>query len=318
MRLGAEEVLGGFSNVIDSGGYQSGGLDNLCVVLTDHRVFCRGSNTRGELGDGTRTASTTFVEVMGGVSATHVAVGQQSVCAIQVDQSVRCWGTNAQGQLGIGDLMVADSPTPMIVPGLTNVVGLSVKNYTYCALRADGSVACWGDNFQGTVGNGSASTVEPAPVDLSLAGIAGVAMGQGHACAASSSGVAYCWGAGVTGELGDGLAMNSRSPVMVSGLVDAIDVAAGSQFSCALRATGEVMCWGRDGFGQQGNGPGVVDSFVPTPVNILTNAVEIGAGLDHVCVRLTTGELSCWGRNLARVVHDSTVNNYHEPITYVF
>jgi alpha-tubulin suppressor-like RCC1 family protein len=71
-------------------------------------------------------------------------------------------------------------------------------------LRSDGTVACWGHNDNGQVGDGTFAD-RAAPVAVAgLAGMTHVAMGAGHACAVGAGGTVACWGDGRFGELGDG------------------------------------------------------------------------------------------------------------------
>ena len=45
----------------------------------------------------------------------------------------------------------------MAVSGLTSVAALSAGGNHSCALKTDGSAACWGRNLDGQVGDGSLS-----------------------------------------------------------------------------------------------------------------------------------------------------------------
>ena len=62
-------------------------------------------------------------------------------------------------------------------------------------MRANGTVACWGANVHGQVGDGS-TTNRPAPVAVGgLSNAVGVAAGASHSCALLADGTARCWGA---------------------------------------------------------------------------------------------------------------------------
>src|SRR5437588_412267 len=74
-------------------------------------------------------------------------------CALDAVGNVRCWGSGTSGQLGDG--LMTDSSTPVVVSGLSGVVSISAGPYTTCAVRGDGTVTCWGLFFAG-----------PTPVDI--------------------------------------------------------------------------------------------------------------------------------------------------------
>jgi alpha-tubulin suppressor-like RCC1 family protein len=87
-----------------------------CAVVADGSVRCWGSNTGGELGDGTVTSrGKSTVTVMGLSSATRVAAGLHHTCAIVDNGRVVCWGSNLMGQLGVGNNV--DSSIPLTVNG---------------------------------------------------------------------------------------------------------------------------------------------------------------------------------------------------------
>ncbi|GHP08800.1 hypothetical protein PPROV_000753700 [Pycnococcus provasolii] len=94
------------------------------------------------------------------------------------------------------------------------------------AMRADGSVACWGDNHNGEA--------PPAGVEGDFVA---VAAGYGHSLALRADGSVACWGANY---------VDQAPPAGVEG--DFVAVAAGNDHSLALRADGSVACWGRDEF----------------------------------------------------------------------
>jgi alpha-tubulin suppressor-like RCC1 family protein len=82
-----------------------------------------------------------------------------------------------------------------------------------CALRTDATVACWGQNYFGGVGDGT-YTDRGTPVPVSAITATQIVTGADHACALMSDGTVSCWGEDDEGELGDGV-VAAQGPVGV-------------------------------------------------------------------------------------------------------
>lgn len=88
-----------------------------------------------------------------------------------------------------------------------------------CALRVDGTLACWGWNNLGQA--------EPPAGNFSQ-----VATGRSHSCAVRMDGSIACWGRNESGQ---------SAPPNGTAFVQ---VAAGAAHSCALRSDSRITCWG--------------------------------------------------------------------------
>jgi len=90
-------------------------------------------------------------------AATAVAAGAAHTCAI-LGGSVSCWGANDEGQLGNAATTAAPTATPATVTGLSAAVALAAGGAHTCALLQAGTVACWGADTSGQLGDGVALT----------------------------------------------------------------------------------------------------------------------------------------------------------------
>ena len=179
-------------------------------------------------------------------------------------------------------------------------VGLGV--FHSCAVRAGGTLACWGDNYYGQTN--VPSTTSPyvqvsaglsytcaAKMDGTLAcwgsndfgrttvpsttiPFVQVSAGYWHACAMKVDGTLACWGWNDYGQ--------ANVPATT---IPFVQVSAGGFHTCALKANGALTCWGRNNYGQT-NVPSTTSPFV-----------QVSAGEDHTCALKANGALACWGRN---------------------
>lgn len=151
---------------------------------------------------------------------------------------------------------------------------------------------CWGQNWDGQFGNGSANAGSLAPVAASNVPADAVAItaGQNHTCALRSGGSVVCWGFNGGGETGDGTTTTPKtSPGSAIGLSDVKAIASGPYFNCAVM-TGKVFCWGQ---------VPLSGASVSTPAEVpsVSGVTAIAAGANHVCAVRSDSTVVCWGSN---------------------
>ncbi|HZV72742.1 MAG TPA: hypothetical protein VFF79_03415, partial [Conexibacter sp.] len=242
-----------------------------CGIRTNGTLGCIGSNSKGQLGDGTTTDSAMPVPVQGIDSATQIAAALDTTCALLAGGNVACWGWGGSGQLGNGT--TNDSAVPVMVSGITDAVAIAAGEDDVCAVLRDGSVECWGSNGYLELATTSIQYISAVPVPIvGVSNATAVTIGTLHACALLAGGDVSCWGGGYAGQLGNGTNPVVSMPVSVSGIANATSIAAGEGFSppsdhtCALLATGAIECWGYNGYGQLGDGT-TADRSTPVAVS---------------------------------------------------
>jgi alpha-tubulin suppressor-like RCC1 family protein len=96
---------------------------------------------------------------------------------------------------------MTDRYVPVTVPGLTGVVALAAGQRHTCARRSDGTVACWGDNTFGALGDGSVVSRPNAALVPGLTGVVALAATFWGNCAARTDGSVVCWGYNVGADV---------------------------------------------------------------------------------------------------------------------
>jgi alpha-tubulin suppressor-like RCC1 family protein len=188
--------------------------------LSGGSVLCWGRNTYGEMGNGTMVSPQgTPGPVSGLTDAAEVQMGYTFACARRTNGHVICWGANAAGEIGDGTRgsTLRLAPTTEVT-GITDAIASSVGDAHACALRADRTLVCWGNNGSGEIGDGT-TTLRTTPVSVrGLSNVAQVSVGDDHACALLADGTVTCWGANSQGQLGDGTTVLHLAPAPVVGI----------------------------------------------------------------------------------------------------
>jgi alpha-tubulin suppressor-like RCC1 family protein len=299
--------------------------DFSCAVLAGGSASCWGSNRYGQLGrvaeGGVDLAAHPDPEIVPGLSGvTDIRCGGWHACALLANGSgVSCWGNNAQGELAQFDAG-AFTWTPGLagLPAAMPVTQVATGQFHTCALLANGTVWCWGEDAEGQLGRsldgGLMQDQHPEPVD-GLSAATQVAAGNFHSCAVIEGGLLLCWGQNDHGQTGRGPggAMVEPAPGLVALPAGSkvSQVSAGLLHTCAVLSDGSVWCWGANEEGQIGTGQltadggdgaatgfNAVDVLYPTQVAGLPGpALAVGAGYQHTCALLVGGSVMCWGSN---------------------
>jgi alpha-tubulin suppressor-like RCC1 family protein len=302
-----------------------------CAIKANGALWCWGANDKGQLGDGSTIGKNSPIEVTAlGSSVVSISAGQAHTCARKADGTLWCWGLNDAGQLGIGT--TSNSLVPLQVSSLGASVASVSAGYAHtCAVKADGTLWCWGSNNWGQLCDfTNKNRISPIQVTQLGAPVSSVAASVYHTCAVKADATLSCWGLDSSGELGDGTTGgNGKSwPVPVTALGAAVVSVAGT---CAIVTDGTLWCWGGGKVcpaqvsGLSGavtevsagwhtcaittDGTawcGVMSS--PAKVDGLDGTVTaLAVGSSNACARTSAGTLWCWGGNGSGQLGDGTV-----------
>jgi alpha-tubulin suppressor-like RCC1 family protein len=127
------------------------GQQHTCGVRSDGALYCWGRELAGRLGQGALQDGKTLPPGPVGTDTDFVAVGVHWFhgCARRLNGTLACWGRNQEGQLGAGDLLLRDTPTPVLEP--SNWSAFAVGRFHTCGI-SQGLIYCWGMNDTGALG----------------------------------------------------------------------------------------------------------------------------------------------------------------------
>jgi alpha-tubulin suppressor-like RCC1 family protein len=259
--------------------------------------------------------------------------GARGTVILKSDGTVWTWGANFGGKLGTGMTQAATNraviPVEVHGPGnidylhsISAIMGGEVHNV---ALKSDGTVWTWGNNFQGGLGDGTTND-SALPIQAGLAAVpplTSITKLGGRTywnLAVKSDGSMWAWGMNSFGQMGNGTVSSIvPTPVMVSnsqpgGAVNnPVQVSCGYTYGLALLANGTVWTWGTGPFGELGNGT-TGHSYTPVQVLTLSNITAISSGWKHILALKSDGTVWAWGLNSHGELGDGTASNQSIPV----
>jgi alpha-tubulin suppressor-like RCC1 family protein/uncharacterized protein YjdB len=247
------------------------GEGHFCGLDSSGKAYCWGNNFLGQLGDGSQTNRADPTAVSGNLTFTTIQASASFTCGLTTASDAYCWGTNSDGRLGSGSGSTSPATVPTLVAGGHKFSQLSAGLNHVCGVTQSGAAYCWGQNFNGKLGDG---TEVNSNVPVAVTGgrtFASISAGGTHTCALTTDGSAYCWGNNFAGQLGVnsaelcGSTACSRQPVAVQGSLAFERLATGAFETCGITPTARLYCWGQNFVGQLGDGT-FTNRSAPTPV----------------------------------------------------
>ncbi|MEZ4406420.1 MAG: hypothetical protein R3A52_08095 [Polyangiales bacterium] len=263
------------------------GSGHRCAIMSDRTLRCAGNNFYGELGfvaaDPSARLNVPPTTVPGLRGVAQVVVNDNyGACARLDDGTVRCWGRNDFDALGVGhdgeDTCdgYACRTSPTLVPGLTDVVDLAGWLFGFCAVRADGTLWCWGRGAN-LIGPFNVPTPERVAAYTDVAGITALAAGWIVRFRDGSFDVPV-----------------PRDIFTVPTGATVLHNAATFHF-CWTLPDSSMRCAGSNHFGELGGGASTDDIFTPPTDPGLCGVRGGSTGGSHTCVVLADRRVSCWG-----------------------
>lgn len=284
--------------LLDDALYVASSGNNTFAIKQDNSLWAWGSNTNGEIGDGTKDSREYPFKIM--TDVTQVAAGYTHILAIKKDGTLWAWGNNSYGELCDGTKDSKRYPVKV----MNNVAQVAAGSSYSLIVKKDGTLWVCGNGSRGELGTGNTSN-KGTPVKI-MDGVLKVAAGSGHSVILKKDGSLWTCGYNGHGQIGDGTQIDCFTPKRI--MDDIIDISAGSYNTFAIRSDHTLWAWG---YNEEGQTAGKSSSEL-TPTRIMEDVEEVSASYYRTMVRKTDGTIWACGywKDFFGIESKNTV---HEP-----
>jgi len=283
---------------------------------TDGSLWLWGSGSCGKLGiNFVVNCSSPVQTVSGGYNWRSVELGINHSAAIKTDGSLWLWGSGYCGILGNNCAVNQSSPVQTVSNGY-NWRSVSLGQFHSAAIKTDGSLWLWGENFRGQLGNNSTAD-QSSPIQTVSGGTnwRSISLGTRRSAGIKTNGSLWLWGYNTYGALGTNNSTCYSSPVQtVSGGYNWRSVSLGSSHSAAIKTDGSLWLWGQGSGGRLGNNCTTSRSSPVQTVSGGYNWRSVALGTGHSAAIKTDGSLWLWGFGYCGRLGNNCVDNQSSPV----
>ena len=318
------QLPGSWSVLAGNLNQSTGDYHYMGAINTDGELFTWGTNYNGVLGQNqsapTRTSSP--VQLGSDTTWTYIDIGGMNTAALKTDGTLWSWGyASTTGANGANEAV--DRSSPIQVPGTSWATGqgkVSVGNRAMLAVRTDGTLWTWGNNYQGQIGqNNQTKYSSPTQIpgttwDISMGSL------YYWSAASKTDGTIWTWGANGIGQLGLNDKTAYSSPVQVPGT----DWKTGHGYWCsfsygmlAIKTNGTLWGWGSNSNGYLAQNSTAHHYSSPIQIGSDTTWNRVTASARGMMATKTDGTLWTWGSagdgNMGGMLGQNNATEYSSP-----
>jgi len=260
--------------------------NHVLAIKTNGKLYAWGLNNWGQLGLGdSGNKYSSPVQVGTDEDWSDVAPAGLHTIASKTNGKLYSWGAGNSGELGQGPTISGVQPNPGQIGSDTDWSYISAGDGNSTAIKTDGTLWTWGENFNGQLGlgdsGGGTERFSPTKVgtdedwsEVEISDFCG---------AVKTGGTLWTWGKNAQGQLGQGdFNVHRSSPTQV-GIDEDWSVVDVSQnwHMAAIKTGGTLWAWGNNDYGQLGQG-NTTDYSSPVQVGTDEDWSGVDCGFYHI------------------------------------
>lgn len=256
------------------------------ILETDGSLWACGTNSDGQLGDGTFIDCYTPKQIMTDVA--KVAAGYAHTMILKTNGSLWACGANPFGELADGTTTLSKKPKHVMNDVADVAAGFRLTMF----LKNDGSLWACGSNYRGQLGDGTTDDFY-TPKQI-MTNVEKMAIGYRHTLILKKDGSLWTCGGNTYGQLGDGTTTDRSTYKQI--MTGVADIAAGNNHTIILKTDGSLWTCGQNKYGQLADGT-TTNRY--TPKKVMDNVTTMSAGYYQTIILKNDGSLWFSGENWA-------------------
>ena len=289
------------------------GSSHTMVLMSDGSIYGCGSNSSGQLGDGTNTTRSTLTLLTNSTGKTPVSIscGFSHTIVLMSDGSVYGCGGNLFRQLGDETGIPRKTLTLMTNSTGKTPVSIACGNSHTIVLMSDGSVYGCGYNNNSQLGDGTTTTRSTLTLMTNSTGKTPVSIscGNTYTMVLMSDGSVYGCGYNNNSQLGNGTTTTSSTLTLMTNSTGKtpVSISCGDSHTMVLMSDRSVYGCGLNSLGQLGSGTTTTSSTLTLMTNSTGKTpVSISCGNNHTIVLMSDGSVYGCGFNGSGQLGDGT------------
>ena len=292
------------------------------VIIRNNRIYACGNNSNGQLGNGTTTNSSIFIELTNNTGKIPISIstGVNHTMVLMKDLSTNelsiygC-GNNTYGQLGNetntnSDVLSIMTNTTTSIPS-----SISCGDSHTMVLMTDNTIYGCGNNEYGQLGNetNTNSNVLSIMTNNTTSIPSSISCGNNHTTVLMTDKTVYSVGANESGQLGNGNLINSNVLLLISNTTGKTpsSIFCGYSTTTALMTDGTIYSVGNNSNGQFGDGSNniIKNSFTQMINNTGKVPLSINVNNSYIIISMTDGSIYGCGKNDSGQLGNGTITD---------
>jgi len=293
------------------------------AITSDHKVYAWGTNSSGQLGDGTTTSRLKPIDITSSFNLhsnewiNNIDARAEFSIATSSGNRVFTWGNNSSFKLGDGTVvnrfMPTDISSDLNLDYDESIIDVSCGKTFAMIATSHSRVFGWGNSYYGQLTELYVLRTKPIEITenfnlLSNEKVVKIVSGESHGLMYTTYNRILSWGHNSYGQLGINSLIECSTPIDITNKFNlqtnekVNHIVTGKYHSLLVTSNNRVFTWGDNTYGQLGDGT-LVNKLIPTEITnkfsllLGEEIIKVSTKDDHYILLTSSNRVFTWGYN---------------------